>query len=457
MLSKNLLSEIKEKSDLLNSLKPLSAENQTKLDKKFRLEFNFNSNHLEGNTLTYGETELLLIFDQTEGTHDYREYQEMQAHDVALRMIQEEAAETERPLLENFIRDLNAKILVKPFWKDAITADGQDTRKQIIPGEYKKTPNSVRLSNGEIFNYAAPGDVQKEMAELVAWFNENNGKEDPILLAAILHYRFVRIHPFDDGNGRTARLLMNYVFAKNNLPLVVIKSAEKKDYLAALNKADTGDLNAFVEYIGNQLLWSLDLSIKAAKGENIDEDDDLDKELELLNRDLKQIPDEFNKKKSYEEIINILDNSIVALHDELQNKIDKISNLFVSAQNNILVSKYENKSNEWKTNILTHQAIIKKYSNDSQDSPYKNELINKIKLKITLEALKKVTDKKDIVIEYEMSFEEYHYSFIDNYSGQKLMRMPYGRLLSKSQINVIVKTIMTHIITEIKEATNLNN
>jgi Fic family protein len=454
MLSKNLLSEIKEKSDLLNSLKPLSAENQTKLDKKFRLEFNFNSNHLEGNTLTYGETELLLIFDQTEGTHDYREYQEMQAHDVALRMIQEEAAETERPLLENFIRDLNAKILVKPFWKDAITTEGQDTRKQIIPGEYKKTPNSVRLSNGEIFNYAAPGDVQKEMAELVAWFNENNGTENPVLLAAILHYRFVRIHPFDDGNGRTARLLMNYVFAKNNLPLVVIKSEEKKDYLAALNRADTGDLNAFVEYIGNQLLWSLDLSIKAAKGENIDEDDDLDKELELLNRDLKQIPDEFNKKKSYEEIINIFENSIVPLHNELQNKVDKISDLFVSTENSIFINQYEKES--WGTKTLTHKTITDQYSENATNSPYKGKLINQIGLKIILTALKKVTEKKDISIIIEAVLEEYHYSLLDNYSGQRLIRMPYGRLLSKQQIIDIVKTIMSHIILEIKEATNLN-
>eukprot|EP01012_Entosiphon_sulcatum_P014400 TRINITY_DN19434_c0_g1_i1.p1 TRINITY_DN19434_c0_g1~~TRINITY_DN19434_c0_g1_i1.p1 ORF type:complete len:457 (+),score=66.53 TRINITY_DN19434_c0_g1_i1:41-1411(+) len=456
MLSKNLLSEIKEKSDLLDSLKPLSPENQAKLDRKFRLEFNFNSNHLEGNTLTYGETELLLIFDQTEGTHDYREYQEMQAHDVALRMIQEEASETERPLLESFIRNLNEKILVKPFWKDAITADGQGTRKQIIPGEYKKTPNSVRLANGEIFHYSEPADVANEMAKLVNWFNENNGNENPVLLAALLHYRFVRIHPFDDGNGRTARLLMNYVFAKNNLPLVVIKSTEKKDYLAALNKADTGDLNAFVEYIGKQLLWSLDLSIKAAKGEDIDEDDDLDKELELLKQELKQIPDEYDKKKSEIEIAEVVSKSIIPLYYELESKLNKIKDLFVEIDNFILMHNITSSGNLNQREI--RQNFIEKLSEeDFVFSPFEKYNITRLSLKIQCTALKKVIIQKDVSYSLDIFLGDYHYGIEDDILQRILVKLPYGRFLSKTEINLIVKTIMSHIVTEIKEATNLNN
>lgn len=448
MLSKNLLSEIKEKSELLNSLKPLSAENQTKLDKKFRLEFNFNSNHLEGNTLTYGETELLLIFDQTEGTHDYREYQEMQAHDVALRMIQEEAAETERPLLENFIRDLNAKILVKPFWKDAITADGQDTRKQIIPGEYKKTPNSVRLSNGEIFHYTAPADVSNEMAELVAWFNENNEKENPVLLAALLHYRFVRIHPFDDGNGRTARLLMNYVFAKNNLPLVVIKSAAKKDYLAALNRADTGDLSAFVEYIGNQLLWSLDLSIKAAQGEDIDEDDDLDKELELLKQDLKQIPGEFDKGKTYPVISETMQKSIIPLYLELDNKFGKIKDLFNEFHSWITIDYVNSDEENWGIDI--EKAELSTVTlNDFK--------INTCHLYFECATLK--NSKKEINIKYNLDiyFDENSYQAHDEHQALNLMELAYGKFYTTLQVNSIVKSVMSYIISEIKKSSNLNN
>lgn len=449
MLSKNLLSEIKRRSELLNSLKPLSPENQAKLDKKFRLEFNFNSNHLEGNTLTYGETELLLIFDQTEGTHDFREYQEMQAHDVALKMIQEEASDQERPLTEQFIRSLNAKLLVKPFWKEAIIADGQPTRKQIIPGEYKKTPNSVRLANGEIFAYSSPEDVQNEIAELVAWFNEKSETEDPVLLAAMLHYRFVRIHPFDDGNGRTARLLMNYVFSKNNLPLVIIKSAEKKDYLAALNKADTGKINAFVEYIGNQLLWSLDLSIKAAKGDNIDKDDDLDKELELLKQELKQIPDEFEKEKTYLDVARIMENSIVPLFLEIDSKLEKLKELFAQFKSNI--------------NILhiSQNGYHEDLSFSSEDflftNPLKDYQIMSAKINFECIALKKSIRQKNITYTIKIEFDGYNYRIFNIVDSEESILLPYKNLLSKYNIDSIVKSVMRYVINEIKQATNLKN
>ena len=92
--------ELQQVDDLLielNNLRPLKPELQQKLEKKFRLEFSYNSNHLEGNTLTYGETELLLLFDDTRGNHTLREYEEMKAHDVAYKLITDLAKDFERP------------------------------------------------------------------------------------------------------------------------------------------------------------------------------------------------------------------------------------------------------------------------------------------------------------------------------------------------------------------------
>ena len=272
----------------LKGLLPMLPEYQQRLDNKIRLEFNYNSNHIEGNTLTYGETELLLIFGKTTGNHDIREYDEMKAHDTAFELIKEWAADNERLMTEMALKNLHKILLVEPFWKEASTPDGQPTRRKIKVGDYKEQPNSVRLQTGEMFHYASSAETPILMGELIQWYrNEEEKKElHPVVLAALLHYRFVRIHPFDDGNGRISRLLMNYILLKHNLPPVIVKSADKRNYLFALNQADTGNIEAFINYIGEQLIWSLELCIKATKGEDLEEKGDVQKEIAILSKQL---------------------------------------------------------------------------------------------------------------------------------------------------------------------------
>ena len=277
---------IDQLSATYHNLLPMSPENQRRWDKKVRLEFNYNSNHIEGNTLTYGDTQLLLLFDETHGSHPMRDYEEMKAHDVAFQKIKEWAADADMPLTEKDIRELNQIILVKSFWKDAITPDGHPTRRQIMVGSYKTQPNSVRLPNGELFEYTAPQEVPIKMQELMEWYRDEQTALHPVTLAAMFHYKFVCIHPFDDGNGRVSRLLMNYVLLAHKLPPVVIKSSDKQNYLHALHLADTGQYEAFIRYIAQQVVSSLEMAIKAAKGESIEEPDDLDKEIALLARQL---------------------------------------------------------------------------------------------------------------------------------------------------------------------------
>lgn len=267
----------------LAALQPMGAEAENALWKKLRLEWNYNSNHIEGNTLTYGETKLLLIFGTTTGDHSKREYDEMEAHDAAIMLVQQWAKDKERMLSEADIRELNRVILVKPYWKEALTPAGNTTSKKIKIGEYKDQPNSVLLPNGEMFEYAKPEDVPMLMQELMDWYRSGE-VTDPIVLAAELHYRFIRIHPFDDGNGRVARLLVNYVLMLHDLPPVVIKSAEKRQYLTALQKADVGDREAFHAYMAEQLIWSLELTLKAAKGEDLEEEGDVDKKISILKK-----------------------------------------------------------------------------------------------------------------------------------------------------------------------------
>lgn len=323
----NYINELTKKH---KSLLPMSVENKRRLDKKFMLEFNYNSNHLEGNTLTYNETELVLIFGDTKGDHTLREYEEMQAHNIGYNLVKELASEKERPLTESFIKNLNEVILVRSYWKDAETVDGQPTRREIKVGDYKEFPNSVRLSNGEIFHYESVADTPILMKEIIDWYRaEENKKElSSVELAALLHYKFVRIHPFDDGNGRISRLLLNYVLLKNDLPPVIIKSADKNRYLSALHQADAGDEYVFVSYIADQLIWSLELCIKAARGESIDEPGDLDKKLNWLKNKLDIHEDILKETKSLNAIQNVLEKSIIPLCKYFLINIKKFDVLF---------------------------------------------------------------------------------------------------------------------------------
>ena len=217
---------------------PLDEILQRRIDQSFMIDFNYNSNHLEGNTLTYGQTKLLLLFGKVQGDGLMRDFEEMKAHNVGLKMMKTEALDRQRPLSESFIRELNRTILAGDFYK--VSRDGSYKYK-IHTGVYKTRPNSVITPAGELFDYASPEETPALMAELVAWYNdeEKKGELSPIELAALFHYRYIRIHPFEDGNGRIARLLINYILYRHGYPMIVILSSDRDNYLNVLGKCDS--------------------------------------------------------------------------------------------------------------------------------------------------------------------------------------------------------------------------
>ena len=310
----DILKQIDSLKKEADQLQPVKPELEKVFWEKFRLEFNYNSNHMEGNTLTYGHTQILLKSGDVVGKYNIRELQEMKAHDLALKIISESADDSEFSLSQKFIKEINETILVEPYYNDAITQDGKPTQKLIIPGEYKKTPNSVRLSNGEMFNYPSPEETPALMGDLIDWYEkETKSKElHPVHIAALFHYKLVRIHPFDDSNGRTSRLLMNYVLLKHGFAPLVIESTDKKNYLIALNEADAGDIQAFVDYIGKLGLRWHELYLKALKGEKIEQEGDFEKEVEILKKNLTH-KQKITQKISKQTILTTFDNSLLKL------------------------------------------------------------------------------------------------------------------------------------------------
>lgn len=319
------------------SLQPLKPEDKNRLDRKFMLEFNYNSNHIEGNTLTYGQTELLLLFGKVVDEANMKDLEEMKAHNVCLKMIQEEAADKNLPLTETFIRQLHHTLLREDYTLYRQLPDGATTSYIIHAGVYKTRPNSVITVTGERFEYASPEETPALMTDLVEWYNieEQKAELSPIELAAVFHYRYIRIHPFEDGNGRIARLLVNYILTRHGYPMLVVKSKDKSNYLTVLNRydvvvgptpsvgahAEVKQLEPFIAYMSKCLERALIISIKAAHGESIDEADDWRKSLKLKYRD------KLNKPALTDEF---LDNVLNKVYQPLLNHIDSELSEFYS-------------------------------------------------------------------------------------------------------------------------------
>jgi Fic family protein len=439
--------------------KVFKKEDEKRLKKKFRLEFNYNSNHLEGNTLTYGQTQLLLMFDKSSGDASVSDIEEMKAHDVALSLVEEMAADDERPLSETFIKELNELILVKPFWKEAISTDGTPTRKQIIIGQYKSTPNSVRLRNGELHEYASVEATPGFMSDLLRWYREQKDVMHPVQLAAEFHYKFVCIHPFDDGNGRVARLIMNYILLKNNYPLVVIKSVDKENYLTALQKADTGDKNAIIKYIEKQSVWSLELCMKAANNEDIEEAEDLDKEIEILKRE-KLTKNKIHKTpKVCYDLFHHVQNDVWGA---INNVLSKFDDFFTETSKENHVDNHKIKKTKTVhamplSRFMDKEEVVKKY--DVFGCDLAEEEIKVIRWTKKMLSLKSGTKKTDFEVSMSLHFNESTYLLMVRESNNSHSTFKETELLTieneyksyfmTDAIQAMVKTISKHLISQI--------
>lgn len=379
------------------SLQPLNEQDQIRLDQKFMLEFNYNSNHIEGNTLTYGQTEMLLMFGKVVDEANMKDLEEMKASNVGLKMVKEATLDKEQHLTEYFIRTLHKTLLREDYTVYRQLPDGTNTSYVVHAGQYKTRPNSVITPTGERFEYASPEETPALMADLLQWYNqeEAKGEMSPIELASLFHYRYIRIHPFEDGNGRISRLIVNYILYRHGYPMIVVKSDDKNNYLTALNRCDIkigpipsdgshaelSQITPFVEYMSKCLERALTISIKAAKGESIEEADDWRKNLKLKYRD------KINKPEVTEEIRKkIVNEDFKSLLQYIDKELSEFYSIFTSVQWDPFVAKCRKLDDGFYTSTID---FCKDFSFIKTSSLIKITLdIQQFQYKITVEHIK---------------------------------------------------------------------
>ncbi|MBI4449458.1 Fic family protein [Candidatus Uhrbacteria bacterium] len=251
-MSRDLLNEIDELFARYQQRRPLPDDERAALQEKLRLEWTYHSNALEGNSLTLGETAFYLREGLTSEGKPLVDFLEARNHAEAVDRLHS-MVNRERPITESFIKELNALLHRGITERPAKGAGGQTFMRTIHPGEYKREPNHVLTLTGDIHRYVEPLRVHDEMERLIAMIGANEEKVHAVELAARVHYEMVRIHPFDDCNGRGARLFMNLLLMRAGYPPIVIRTEERRRYLETLEAADRGDDAPFSLFIAEHV------------------------------------------------------------------------------------------------------------------------------------------------------------------------------------------------------------
>jgi Fic family protein len=242
-----------KKNQELNERKKTESDLWKTILFKLKVDWTYNSNSIEGSTFTRGDTVFFLSEGLTVKGKPLKDHLDTQNHAEAIDTLFDFIA-NRRELSEGFLKELNALLLHGVKSTPAMTPDGAQVEKKATPGQYKTQPNHVLQQDGSIHKYVEPLQVPGEMAALVEWVNENLSKLHPCYVAAVAHYNMVRIHPFDDGNGRGARILMNLILMKAGYFPAVIRAENRQDYIKALQAADKGDLTPFIEFVTKELI-----------------------------------------------------------------------------------------------------------------------------------------------------------------------------------------------------------
>ena len=221
----------------INALRPLSNEALAQVKEYYKIGLTYASNALEGNTLSLAETKVVLEDGITIGGKPLKDHYETVGHAKAFDEIIKLSQNT------TFTED-DIKLLHKLFYEkiDSEKAGKYRTSQVIIAGSDVELPS--------------PEELDEKIHEFILQLPKLKAELHPVEYAAIVHIIFVNIHPFADGNGRVARLLMNLALLQSGYNIVVIPPIVRADYISALQKTNNGNNTDFINFISEMVLES---------------------------------------------------------------------------------------------------------------------------------------------------------------------------------------------------------
>jgi Fic family protein len=275
------LQQIDARQAQIQAHQPWDQATRRKIERKLRLDWNYHSQSIEGGTLTARETRTIMLGSVDVQGKPLKDVLEMQRHDELIQEIMQ-MGRGEKRLSESRIKAIHAAIMYE---------EPDTTLRQQI-GRWKTTDNEIINPKGEKFGFTPVGEVPDAIHALLNRCNANwdrleRGATDarhPALMAFDVHLDFLTIHPFYDGNGRTARILLNLILIAFGYPPVIVKTSDKDRYnrLLAEIQGYGASRDLYHEFMAGLLLRSQELVLSALRGEEIEEEDDLSKEIGMF-------------------------------------------------------------------------------------------------------------------------------------------------------------------------------
>lgn len=308
---------------------PLPDAVRKRVDYKLRLEWNYHSNSMEGNSLTKEETRSVMVNNITVEGKPLKDVLEMRGHDGVVQDIMK-MGRGELRLSESRIRDVHRAIMNEESPEQAAKI-----------GKWKTGDNYALNYRSERFDYAPHAEVPERMHTLINWLNAEGEKiardvEDalhPVLLALKFHLDYVSIHPFYDGNGRTARIFTNLILAAYGYPPMYVKTDERETYYQYLADVQAYDAppDLLFDFMAGLVERSLRIVLDAVEGREIEEMGDLNKKLALLKKRLGQPHDaSVEMRYSSEAVMNVVEQSMMPFAKAWEARLKDFDPLFQS-------------------------------------------------------------------------------------------------------------------------------
>jgi len=439
--------EIDDLRAAIQSRSPLPPDVLKKVNYKFRLEWNYTSNSMEGNSLTRSETRSVMIGNITVHGKPIKDVLEMKGHDEIITGILKMGA-GEVQLSETRIRDIHMGIMHE-----------DDPEKASLIGKWKTQDNYLFNYKNERIDFTPHAEVQDAIHQLLNWLSAERekiarGTKDalhPALLAFRFHLEYVSIHPFYDGNGRTARILTNLILIAYGYPPVWVREDERNAYYQYLADIQGygGSSDIFYEFMAGLLLRSQQLVMDAVEGKEIEAPDDVDKEIALFKKSLSDEPDALPKNNK--DIFARYEDSIKPLFELFVKKHMQFEELFYESW----VESYPDDRNggQGLEHLDKSMEEMKKqlglWENEDQEGRYEAPPVEVCSIHYHFSSFRKTgTNTFDIHVTILCGFLAYEWQL---FNGENVLSKFYSQPLSQDEIETFVRETVRNTFQEIKE------